>query len=167
MKITSLIVILTAPLLLTGCASILDGGPKIVQISSNPPGAKVSIYDKTGKEIDSQNTPASVALKRVHGYLNPEDYKLVFENPGYYPYELHVKSTLDGWYLGNVLFGGLIGIVIVDPATGDMFTLSPREVNCNLVSSAVPLTPEELKAAELKANPVSKAKAPGNPKSKN
>lgn len=61
-----------------------------------------------------------------------EDYKLVFEDAGYYPYETHVKSMVDGWYVGNIFFGGLIGILIVDPATGDMYTLSPREVDCNL-----------------------------------
>lgn len=27
---------------------------------------------------------------------------------------------MDGWYIGNILFGGLIGILIVDPATGAM-----------------------------------------------
>jgi len=141
------------PILFTGCASIVDGGPKLVQINSNPLGAKVTVFDKTGKEISVLTTPASVALKRCHGFLSGEDYKLVFENAGYYPYETHIKSTVDGWYFGNIIFGGLIGIVIVDPATGAMFTLSPREVNHNLVSSAVALTPQEIAAADLKANP--------------
>jgi hypothetical protein len=47
-----------------------------------------------------------------------------------------------------------------------MFTLKPRDVNCNLVSSATSLTPEELKAAELKANPVHESKPRANPKGK-
>jgi len=75
------------------------------------------------------------------------------EATNYYPYEVHVKLTVDGWYFGNVLFGGLIGILIVDPATGAMYTLKPNELNINLISSAVSLIPEELQAAELKANP--------------
>jgi hypothetical protein len=103
-------------------------------------------------------------LNRSHGYFSGEDYKLVFEEAGCYPYEMHVMSTVDGWYFGNILFGGLIGIIIVDPATGDMYTLAPRDVNCNLVSSATPLTPDELKAAELKANPVKESKPAANPK---
>jgi hypothetical protein len=97
--------------------------------------------------------PANLVLNRRHGYFEGENYKMVFELSGYYPYEMHIKSTVDGWYFGNILFGGLIGLLIVDPATGAMYKLSPNEINCNLVSSAVPLTPEELKAAELKANP--------------
>jgi hypothetical protein len=73
---------------------------------------------------------------------------------------------VDGWYFGNLLFGGLIGLLIVDPATGAMYKLEPNEINCNLVSSAVALTPEELKAAELKANPPPKEVKPAtSPKS--
>ena len=159
-------VLLTIPLLFTGCASIIDGGPKTVQINSNPEGAKVTIFNKAGKEVSVNTTPASIALKRG-GFYSTEDYKLHFEMPGYYPYETHVASSIDGWYLGNVIFGGFIGILIVDPATGDMWTLSPRELNCNLVSSATSLTPEELKAAELKANPVPETHPSSNPKSKN
>lgn len=157
MKIKAL-PLLIIPLIFTGCASIIDGGSKSVQINSNPEGAKVTISNRAGKEVSVQTTPAIVTLERSSGYFRGEDYKLVFEAAGYYPYETHVQSTIDGWYLGNVLFGGLIGIVIVDPATGDMFTLAPREVNCNLVSSATPLTPDELKAAELKANPIKESK---------
>ena len=44
-----------------------------------------------------------------------EDYKLVFEEPGYDTYETHVKSTIDDWYIGNIYFGGLIGLLIVRP----------------------------------------------------
>lgn len=30
---------------------------------------------------------------------------------------------MDGWYMGNLLFGGFIGFLIVDPATGAMWKL--------------------------------------------
>lgn len=141
-KILSLAII---PLLFTGCASIVDGGPKTVQLNSNPEGAKVTIFDKMGKEISVNTTPTTVTLKRSHGYFSGENYKLIFEEPGYYPYETHVQSTLNGWYLGNFIFGGPLGLLIVDPGTGAMFTLTPREVNCNLVSTTAALTPDELR----------------------
>ena len=144
--------LLIVPLLLTGCASILDGGPKTVQINSNPEGAKVTISNKEGKEICVQTTPTIVSLKRSSGFFEGESYTLAFEKAGYYPYETHVQSTLDGWYIGNVVFGGLIGILIVDPATGDMFTLSPRKVNCNLISTQAPLTTGQLKSAQIETN---------------
>jgi len=161
-KIVALLII---PLFFTGCASIIDGGPKVVQINTNPEGAKLTVFNKAGKEISVNTTPATIALKRG-GFYSREDYRFHFEMPGYYPYDTHVKSSIDGWYFGNVLFGGLLGLVIIDPATGDMWTLSPRELNCNLVSSAVALTPEELIVAEKKANPEPKYTAAPNPKSK-
>lgn len=34
---------------------------------------------------------------------------------------------MDGWYLGNLLFGGLIGL-IVDAANGSMYKLTPDQV---------------------------------------
>src|SRR2546425_8499 len=80
----------------SGCASIMDGGDKSVRIHSNPPGATVTISDKEGTPVCVQKTPAVVTLRRHHGYFRREDYKLVFEAPGYYPSEAHVKSVLDG-----------------------------------------------------------------------
>ena len=167
MKTKFLPLLFLIPLLFTGCSSIVDGGgDNHVNINSNPSGAKLSIYNKTGKAISVQTTPASLSLKRSHGYFSGEDYKMVLEATNCYPYEVHIKSTVDGWYFGNLLFGGLIGLLIVDPATGAMYTLKPNELNINLISSAVPLTPEELKAAELKANPPPVAKSASTPKSK-
>jgi hypothetical protein len=154
------------PLLFTGCSSIVDGGSSNhVQINSNPTGAKLSIYDKDGKAISVQTTPANLTLKRDHGYFSGEDYKMILEATNCYPYEVHVKSTVDGWYFGNLLFGGLIGLLVVDPATGAMYTLKPAELTINLISAATPLTGDELKAAELKANPPHVIKPAPSPKS--
>jgi hypothetical protein len=149
---TAFVSLLTIPLFLTGCASILDGGPKTVQINSNPEGAKVTISNREGKEICVQTTPATISLKRSSGFFEGEDYTFHFEEAGYYPYETHVQSTLDGWYVGNVVFGGLIGLLIVDPATGDVFTLSPRKVSCNLISTQDTLAAGQLKSAQMETN---------------
>jgi hypothetical protein len=34
-----------------------------------------------------------------------------------------LKASMNPWYIGNIIFGGLIGLVIVDPLTGAMWTL--------------------------------------------
>lgn len=141
-----------AMVLASGCASIVDGGDKSVRIHSNPAGAKVTISDKDGKEVCVQNTPAVVTLRRHHGYFDGEKYKLLFEAPGYYPSEVEVKSVLNGWYFGNLFFGGAIGLLGVDPATGAMWTLSPREIEWNLISKDKVLNQAELLAAEKEAN---------------
>jgi hypothetical protein len=162
MKIKTTILLL-CPLLFAGCASIVDGGPKTVQVNSNPQGAKVTIYNKAGRQVVTEITPAKVKLARASGFAGDEDYKLVFEKTGYYPYEAHVKSAINGWYWGNIVFGGLIGC-IVDMGTGSCYTLKPTELTLNLVSADHALTPVELKAEEAKANPPPKPKPVTSPK---
>lgn len=147
------------PLLFTGCASIVDGGPKVVHLNSNPEGAKVTIYDKHDQAVAVQMTPASIWLKRG-GFYSRDWYRADFELPGYYPYETRINSQVDGWYWGNVVWGvfglsgGIVAFGLVDPATGDMWTLSLSALNCNFVPTSLNLTPAEVQAAELKANPV-------------
>ncbi|WP_321436341.1 hypothetical protein [uncultured Bacteroides sp.] len=48
---------------------------------------------------------------------------------GYETKSIPVKCNLNGWYFGNLIFGGLIGILIVDPATGAMYRLEREFVN--------------------------------------
>lgn len=114
---------------LSSCASIVSGGPKKVTINTTPPGAKVTIYDKYGKLVLAKQSPAVVALDRSTGYMAGQEYRIVIEKPGYKPTEVRVRANINGWYFGNILFGGLIGMVIVDPITGAMFTLKPDQIN--------------------------------------
>jgi hypothetical protein len=152
--------IVVVVLVCTGCASIVDGRRKAVHLNSNPPGAQVTVFNKKGESIIVTNTPAIVRLKRNTGYFSGETYKLSFSAPGYYPSEVTVKANLNGWYFGNLVFGGLIGMVFVDPATGAMWTLAPKNIERNLVATTANLSPEQLKIAELEANPLKKQAAP-------
>lgn len=38
-----------------------------------------------------------------------------------------LESSVDGWYFANILFGGLIGLLIVDPADRSSFEAAPFE----------------------------------------
>jgi hypothetical protein len=89
-----------------------------LSINSTPSGAKLSITDKAGKEIYLGNTPATVKLKAGAGFFSRAEYQVRFSNPGYNDKTVPVIFDLDGWYFGNILLGGLIGMLIVDPATG-------------------------------------------------
>lgn len=42
---------------------------------------------------------------------------------------------MNGWYMGNILIGGLVGMLVVDPASGAMWSL-PDNVNANLTPLA-------------------------------
>jgi hypothetical protein len=113
---------------ITGCASIVSGGPKKVTINTTPPGAKVTIYDKDGKVVTTSQSPAVVPLNRSTGYFAGQEYRIVIQKPGYKSTEVRVQATINGWYFGNLLIGGAIGMLIVDPLTGAMFTLSPDKI---------------------------------------
>jgi hypothetical protein len=128
----SSVVLLALSLVISGCASIVDSGDKSVRISSNPVGAKVSIYDKRDNLVIVQTTPTIVTLKRHREFFVPENYKIICELPNHNKEETSVKSVVNPWYLGNVVFGGLIGILIVDPATGAMWVLDKNEINFEL-----------------------------------
>ena len=114
---------------ITGCASIFSGGPKKVTINTTPPNAKVTIYDKEGKLVATKESPAVVPLERSTGYFSGQEYRIVIQKPGYKSTEVRVRATVNGWYFGNLLIGGAIGMLIVDPLTGAMFTLKPDQIN--------------------------------------
>jgi PEGA domain len=122
------IVVIVLCLALVGCASIFSGGRKKVTINTTPPGAKVTIYDKSGKVVTTNQTPTVVQLDRGERYFKGQEYRIVIEKPGFKPAEVRITSNVNGWYFGNILIGGLIGMVIVDPMTGAMFTLSPDHI---------------------------------------
>jgi hypothetical protein len=48
-----------------------------------------------------------------------------------------IDGAINGWYFGNILFGGLIGMLAVDPSTGAMYTLKPDAVQAALASLKV------------------------------
>ena len=106
-----------------GCASIVGESRYPVAVSSAPPGASFEITDKNGTVVHSGNTPSTVTLKSGKGYFSGQTYKLHFKKEGYPDKTVELDSSLSGWYWGNILFGGLIGMLIVDPLTGAMYKL--------------------------------------------
>jgi len=120
--------LITLPLvaLVMSCASIVHGPTQSVDFSSQPAGAKITIDRK-----DYGVTPKSVDLRR-RGRLKGEnsekkEYAVKIELDGYYPYEIKIKREMDGWFLGNIIFGGLLGIII-DAGNGSMYKLTPDQV---------------------------------------
>ena len=117
-------------LLLPGCASIIVAG---VFFKSEPSGAKLMVYAvRKGKGIINAMTPHTATLERGAGYFKPAEYRVVVDKEGYEKQEVTIRSTVNGWYIGgNLLFGGPIGWLIVDPLTGAMYNL-PKDVSVEL-----------------------------------
>ncbi len=112
--------------ILSGCSSIVSKSEYSVAINSSPESASFVVTNAAGLKVHSGRTPASVTLKSSAGYFEGESYTITLNKDGYAPKMYTMTSSVDGWYYGNILFGGLIGMLIVDPATGAMYNLPDR-----------------------------------------
>lgn len=112
------------------CASIIHGKSQDVFISSQPKGAKILVDDK-----DYGVTPKTLGLPRM-GRMEGEpstkkEYKITITLDGYMPHETILQRKVDGWFFGNLLIGGVIGIV-VDAVTGSMYKLTPNQISAQM-----------------------------------
>jgi len=125
--------VMCSALLITGCASIVSKSSYPVTMNSHPDGADFIIKDETGEIIYKGTTPATVTLNTKAGFFKGKNYIVTFSKPGYDEQSISIERGVDRRYLvGNFLFGGLIGWLIVDPATGAMWTL-PDNVTATLI----------------------------------
>lgn len=120
---------------LTSCASIVSKSSWPVTVQSNPPGATVRISDEDGKVVHSGTTPFTVTLSSKEGFFTKADYDVHAELAGHGSADARMSAHLNAWYWGNIIFGGLIGLLIVDPATGAMWKLGDT-FTVNLPSAA-------------------------------
>jgi hypothetical protein len=132
-KIVNLTILLFVGIaFLSGCASIVSKSDYPVSISSQPDGAEISIKNRAGESVFSGKTPTTINLKAGAGFFKGENYTVTFKREGYIPHTAQIERGVDGWYIaGNFVFGGLIGWLIVDPATGAMWTLKNLHVDLN------------------------------------
>jgi hypothetical protein len=124
--------VLAVSLMAGGCATIVHSGPRAIPIASTPPGAQVSVYDRDNKLVMTNVTPFTAKLSSKYAYFKGPKYRLVFDMPGHYRSEINLTSSVSGWYFGNLLIGGVIGMLIVDPLTGAMYNLAPEKIQQRL-----------------------------------
>ncbi|HEX8541086.1 MAG TPA: hypothetical protein VF671_05220 [Pseudomonas sp.] len=125
-----------AALAATGCASIVSESRYPVSVTSAPSGAAYEITNEGGSIVSSGVTPNQVVLKAGAGYFDGEKYTVNYRKEGYLSKTEMLDTGMNGWYWGNIVFGGLIGMLIVDPLTGAMYRL-PEGINSNLSPIAV------------------------------
>jgi hypothetical protein len=121
MKRLAVFVLLVVSIPVLGaCATIVHGSSQNVNMMSAPAGAKVSV---NGMPMGA--TPAILSLDRRQNHV------VKYELEGYQPVSLELKRGVSGWIVGNIVFGGIIGLV-VDAATGSMYKLSPEQLSATL-----------------------------------
>jgi uncharacterized protein YceK len=107
-------------LLLSGCATIISGSRQTVKFNSNPDNATVYI-----DEVEVGKTPYETKLSRKR------EYAVMIKLNGFLPYETKLTKKFNAWYIGNIAIGGIIGLII-DPITGAIYNLTPKEINAQL-----------------------------------
>jgi hypothetical protein len=113
MKREALIGLATATLMLPGCASIISGSSDEIGVATNPPGADCILY-REGANIGRINpTPGKLVVSRSYNDITAKCNK-----EGYDEGAGTAGSGFNGWVLGNLVFGGLVGVVI-DTATAN------------------------------------------------
>lgn len=119
----------------SSCASMFTKSTYPVAINSTPEGAEVTITDKKGLVVFEGETPATVKLKSSAGYMSKAEYTVKLTLPGYKEETVFIYSSIEGWYFANILLGGLIGMLIVDPLTGAMWSLDTEHINIKMKPS--------------------------------
>lgn len=100
---------------ITGCASIVTGTSQDVSFQSQPEGATVII---NGKKIGK--TPLTTNLKKE------SKQTLIFEKEGYKTQTMQLSTSLNSWFWGNIVIGGVIGST-TDGLSGAVHEYTPNQ----------------------------------------
>jgi hypothetical protein len=163
--------VLVVSMLFMSCATIVGKSrPEMLNVRSSPDQARIVITDEEGTKIFDGKTPTVLSLEKKKGYFSGKKYNVTLSKEGFKEHSVTVNTQVGGWYLGgNLLFGGLIGWLIVDPATGAMWTLSKNDIDAALESlpaapdqrvSPAPQFPESTPAVEPPPSTQSRAVQP-------
>lgn len=93
-------------------------------VQAVPTEADIELLSSNGVLIEQSKGSLFYELKRKKGYFDGANYNIKVTAEGYESQVISITSSANGWYIGgNILVGGLIGWLIVDPATGGMWSL--------------------------------------------
>lgn len=126
-----LLALLTLPVL-ASCASVMtgfSGDHHEVKFESNT-NATYTVYRGDGSRVYTGLTPGLLNLETSEGYFDRANYTVHFKKPGQPEHVVGLNATIRPWYIGNLLLGGVLGGLVVDPLTGAMWTL-PDKVSTN------------------------------------
>lgn len=126
--------------LLPACATVVEGTSDTVTLSTNPAGATCTV-DRNGERVAAiATTPGSVRIGKSRHDLN-----VTCTKEGYQPATVAASSKFTGATFGNVIAGGVVGVV-VDAASGAN-NRYPSEVRLDLVES--PAAPPPAPVAQV------------------
>ncbi len=124
MKMTSVLfrsVFLLPLILISGCASLIDGTTQNVTFQSKPDGATVAVNGRVlGK------TPLTAQIERK----SPQWVNISMD--GYVPETRRLTTQLNGWFWGNIPLGGIFIGMAVDGMSGAANEFIPTQYTLSL-----------------------------------
>jgi len=126
-KIATVCICLLTSIALVGCCTIVSGRNQSLPVISTPSGATVIVNNSR------QQSPCTLVLDRKQPL-----YQIRIEKEGYEPTEIVLRKGVNGWIWGNLLFGGIIGLII-DISTGSVNKFTPSELEVNLAKQKLGL----------------------------
>ncbi len=107
----------------TGCATLINSPHQDVPVSTTPPGATITVDEKTYR------SPCKIKLARSR------DHRMVIERQGYQQETRLITRVPTAATLGNLVLGGLIGFG-VDAISGANNRLVPDQIDVRLIPAS-------------------------------
>lgn len=114
------IVLVVSSSLFVSCSAIINGSKQNVSIRATPIDAEIFVDG----ELAGTGT-AAVKLKRG------KEHVIEAKLEGYRVAKVTTDNSITGWFWGNCIFGGVIGMA-VDLITGSAYDVDPEHVSLNL-----------------------------------
>lgn len=111
---------------LTGCSTIMNDRITDVSVLSEPSGQRYSITNEDGERVRTGTTPDQIKLDAAAGFFDGQTYQVQYEDGKTTELDSHVTP----WYWVGFCVTVFSGFV-VDPLTGDMFSLPAEVSNVN------------------------------------
>lgn len=118
-------------LLLTSCASIIEGSTQEITVNSSPPGANCAFMRDGQHVAEISKSPGSAVVKKTGADITVDCTK-----PGYQEATAIDHSDVAAATFGNIILGGLVGIII-DAVDGSIHKYDP------VVSVTLPPAPAQ------------------------
>ncbi len=143
MIVLAILTVAAGTLTVAGCATISSGTTQEMSFQSTPEDVIVTLIERVRVEgSDNQfedkprilgKTPFTTQLDRA------ENQSIQFSKPGYKPVTMKLTTTLNGWFWGNIVFGGLVGST-TDNMSGASVEYAPSQFYVTLtplISSSI------------------------------
>ena len=127
-----------------GCATVVNSSSQSIRVVSEPRDVRVRVYDYArARDVAKGETPATFDLPRGGGYFEAGRYRVTASKEGFQDAEMEIRAVLSPWFVfGNLVLGGLVGWIVVDPTTGAMWRLEPDVAFLKLAPVASEAEPE-------------------------